>query len=332
MNKLTTIATLSLIGLVGSPALAQTQRDRAEQIAALLADATHDRDTQYVSTGQTRQQTRATPAQLMRQVMAQVQLDDVPGRMALEIWATQTEVPLVVNWASLEAQGIDPDTPVSLNLRRVPADQVLRLIVQQIHPNPFDNDALIIDVEQWYVRVMTRDEALRQSTTRMYFVGDLLMTIPNFTGAPGFDLNEALSNTNSGGSNGGSGGGSGGGESRLFPDDDNEDVDRGPTQQERIEDLLDLIRNSIEPDIWAANGGQYASVRYYRGMLVVNAPDFVHEQLGLEAAVNTQTTPRYRSSNRASDNNQSQRPRPYQRRSSSGNVAGVAPQGPRLGR
>ena len=32
LNKLTTIATLSLIGLVGSPALAQTQRDRAEQV------------------------------------------------------------------------------------------------------------------------------------------------------------------------------------------------------------------------------------------------------------------------------------------------------------
>jgi hypothetical protein len=222
----------------------------------------------------------ASPDQLLRATLTNVDLNEVPARLALEMWSLQTDVALVINWNALEAEGIDTEAPITLNLRRVPAETALKLILRQMNPQPLGDDKLVVQSTQWYVQVLTRGEALRSSVTKMYFIGDLLMEIPNFEG-PEFDLNEALSNTNSGGSNGNSGGGGSGG---LFPDDNNQPEEETLSTAERAERIADLIRDTIEPDIWKANGGEYASVRYFRGMLVVSAPEFVHEQIGVPTA------------------------------------------------
>jgi len=337
VKKLPAIATLSLIAFVASPALGQSSNERLDNLTNILTGSVSNTRETYVDSRTTVQQTRATPEQLMRQTLSQVSLDEVPGRMALDIWAQQTNVPLVINWASLEAQGVDPDSPVTLNLRNIPADQALQLIVRQIHPDPIRDDALMIETQQWYVTVTTRHDALRRSNTRMYFVGDLLMDIPNFDNAPDFDLNQVLSNTNSGGSNSGGGGGGGrgaggGGGGGPFGSNDTQQADRGPTQQDRIDNLLEMIRTTIEPDIWIENGGEYASVRYYRGMLIVNAPNFVHEQIGF-TSVTTQSTARSSSgTSRSSSNAEPSTTRQSRQRSTSGNVAGVAPHGPSMAR
>jgi hypothetical protein len=115
----------------------------------------------------------------------------------------------------------------------------------------------------------------------VYDVSDIVMRLPNFTNAPSFDLNEALSNTSSGGS-GNSGGGGGGSSGGIFTDDNEDDgEDEDSTKAERGESIAELIRETIEPDIWQENGGAYASVRFYDGRLIVNAPMYVHRQIGM---------------------------------------------------
>jgi len=327
------IATLSLIAAVSMPAFGQSRSDRVDQIAAALSSGINDKtasdDTVYTDarTGET---IRATPRQLMRETMTAVDFKDMTGKLALEIWSNQTNVPIVINWRALEAQGIDPNTPINLTLGRVPADQVLKLIIQQLHPDPLGNDELLLDIQQWYVRVITKEDALRRSTTKLYFIGDLLMDIPNFDNAPKFDLNEALSNTSSGGSNGNSGGNREGG--GLFPDEDNEREEKRLSKGEKAEQIVEMIRQTIEPDIWRGNGGQYGSVRYYRGMLVVKAPDFVHEQIGgmTGSSVTKSSTKRKASSERSRKSSTESKPRG--KRSSPGNVAGVGRESPNIPR
>ncbi len=46
------------------------------------------------------------------------------------------------------------------------------------------------------------------------------------------------------------------------------------------EDLLTLIRSTIEPTLWEHHGGNVAHARIHRDHLVVRAPDYVHRQLG----------------------------------------------------
>lgn len=318
-------ATLSLIVAVSLPAFAQSRSERVDSLAAALSSGvTEKTSTKAVYTdARTGEVITATPAQLMRERLTSVDFKEMSGRLALEIWSNQTNVPLVVNWPALEAQGIDPDTPVTLRLGKVPAELVLNLIIQQMHADPLGNDELLIDVQQWYVRVMTKEDALRRSTTKLYFIGDLLQDIPNFDNAPGFDLNDALSNTSSGGSNGGGGNSSEG----LFSDDSDEGSEPRLTTEQKAERIADLIRDSIEPDIWRANGGEFGSVRYYRGMLVVKAPEFVHEQIGGATGASISgkktTTSKRSSTKRSSNTSKSSTQRG--KRSTSGNVAGVAP-------
>lgn len=327
-------ATLSLIAAVSMPAFAQSRNERVNQIASALSAGINDdasSDTVYTD-ARTGEVIRATPAQLMRETMTSVDFKDMPGKMALEIWSDQTNVPLVVSWKSLEAQGVDPNAPITLTLGKVPAEQVLKLIVQQLHPDPLGNDELLLDIQQWYVRIMTKEDALRRSSTKLYFIGDLLMDIPNFKG-PDFDLNQALSNTNSGGSGGDAGGGGGDQGNQLFPDENDDDKEKVLTKEEKAEQICDMIRNTIEPDIWRENGGEYGSVRYYRGMLVVKAPDFVHQQIGgmTGSSVNKPAHKRKTTttSNRSSADADASR---QGKRSSPGNVAGVGPDAPRIPR
>ena len=322
VKHLPALATLSLVGLVGLPALGQSRSERVSELSSALSGAVETDNSVYVNT-QSGQSVRATPRQLMRETLTNVDYDQMPAKLALEVWSNRTGVPLVVNWAALEAEGIDPDNPVTLKLKTIPAEQVLGLIVSQMHPDPIGEDELIVDIEQWYVRIETKRDALRRSTTRMYFIGDLLMTIPNFDNAPGFDLNEALSNTNSGGSNGG-----GGQAQPLFGDNTNQQKEPQLSELEKAERIADVIRNSIEPDIWRENGGEYASIRYFRGMLIVKAPDFVHEQIGVpvtSAADQKRSTSTSDSSRRSVNDTQ-----PRKRRSTTGNVAGTRSSGPRL--
>ncbi|MDZ4754640.1 MAG: hypothetical protein SGJ11_09100, partial [Phycisphaerae bacterium] len=45
-------------------------------------------------------------------------------------------------------------------------------------------------------------------------------------------------------------------------------------------ELVNIILETVEPEAWTANAGDWASIRYYQGVLIVRAPDWIHRQLG----------------------------------------------------
>ena len=282
MKYRSTAATAALLAAAMSlPAFGQSRQERVDALAGALADAAEDdRGPVEFTAADDAVPGAATPRQLLDATTMNVDIRDTPARLALEIWSQQTQIPLVVNWAALEAAGFDLNQSLNLTVRRVPAEVALKLLINQMNAEAFEDDRLLIETTEYFVRIMTRDEALRRSVTKMYFIGDLLMDVPDFAG-PEFDINQALSNTNSGGSNQGGGGGQGQG---LFDDDDDQDDTPQLSAEQKAEQIADLIRDTIEPEIWRENGGEYASIRYIRGMLVVRAPQFVHEQIGIPAA------------------------------------------------
>ncbi|MFP4224207.1 MAG: hypothetical protein ACLFVN_09050 [Phycisphaeraceae bacterium] len=190
-----------------------------------------------------------------------VRYDQLSLHQALEDWAQRAGVPLMVKWSEFELAGLTPDQTVTLDLERIPAGQVLALMFRQAAPQA----DLIIEPTPWYIQVLTREQANRRPVVRVYDVADLIMAIPAFEDAPEMSLS--------------SGGGDGGSALGDFGRDD----ERGEarlTRQERGERLAQLIRDTIEPDLWIAQGGQHASIRYFRGRLVVRAPRYVQQQIG----------------------------------------------------
>lgn len=247
--------------------------------AAVQAQSPQDRirNTGQAQPVQTLPGQRVNPEFRLREVVQAVELEGVPAQRAFEWWSLTTGVPLVINWEALEAAGVDRNEPITLRLRTVPAGQLLALMMRKITP---ELSTLIYQTTPWYVELLTREQALKRTVVRVYVIDDLLMEIPRFTQAPEFDLNSALSNTSSGGS---AGAGVAQASTSIF-DDEDDDKEEVKTKAERGLDIAELIMDTIEPDIWVDRGGQYASVRYFAGRLIVSAPLFVHDQIGIPAA------------------------------------------------
>ena len=212
----------------------------------------------------------------LRRRIEQVRLAETAARDAFAWWSKTTEIPLIINWRTLEDAGIDADTPINLTLHRAPAGQVLSMMAKQLSLDP----PLIYRPTRIYVELMTKHQANRRTSIRIYDIRDLLHAMPRYGNAPKFDLDESLSNTGSGGSRKRGSGSSGNTISVFGRTDDNEKEPR-LTRDERAQAVADLIRKTIEPDIWIANGGRHASIRHFNSQLVIKAPWYAHQQIGL---------------------------------------------------
>lgn len=200
-----------------------------------------------------------------------VVIRDAPFDEAVRWWSDTTGVPVVVSWRALENDGIDIRQPITLELRNAAAPRVLGLIMRL---GSLDVP-LIYEITPWYIQIMTQQQANRHTVTRIYDIADLLHRVPNFDDAPDFSLSSIL-DSGGGSDRGGTGGGQG-----LFDTGGAEQRDRLPSKAERGEELAQLIRETIEPDIWQAHGGEHSSIRYIDKRLVVRAPLYVHAQIGM---------------------------------------------------
>lgn len=198
------------------------------------------------------------------------EVSEMRARDALERWSAAAQVPLAIDWGSMEFQGVDAKQPVVVELEAVPAEVVLLVLMDSMS----EEIDFVAEAHDWGVQLRTRPEANEDVATRVYDVRDLLADVPDFTDAPSLSLTDALSNTNSGG------GGSGGG---IFDIEEHSDEDRPLTRRERGELLIQLVRDTIEPDLWIEHGGEFSKIRYRDGKMIVRAPLYVHLQIGREA-------------------------------------------------
>ena len=211
----------------------------------------------------------ATPSEVpvllarLRAPMPKVELRDVPAREAFEWWSKQAGVPLVMDWVDLEREGLFADTPITLKVRGLSAERVLVLLTRQLQPGAL----MVMELSPGYLRLMSRAQANRETVVRVYGVKDLL-TQPVRRDSMRRETRSAQ-NRQVGGSSGGT---------ITFEPRKPANVKRGDPDDSG-ESLAQLIRDIIEPNIWQENGGQYSSVQYHRGTLVVNAPVYVHGRI-----------------------------------------------------
>jgi len=119
--------------------------------------------------------------------------------------------------------------------------------------------------------------ARRNLVTKVYDIRSLLVFVPNFMGRS-LSIDDALSNTNSGGS-AGSFGSNAQSSTSLFGDDSGE-LDESLTRAEKVEQIVTLIQDTIgvQSD-WAAYGGELYSVRELAGSLIIRVTPHEHEQI-----------------------------------------------------
>ncbi len=266
-NRVVAVGTAASIVLLslGVPVSSQTLQDRIDAVRMKRALEARERAAAVAP---------AEPVVTIDSKLAQrinFRLDRVGFRESLERWSARADVPMFINWAAMENDGVDPEVPVTLELEQLPAAQVL-LVLMDVGSTEF---RFIAEVEPWGVQVRTREQANRDTQVRVYDVADLVMAIPSFDDAPELELGDVLEASNS----------SGGGQT-IFQDDSESETDE-LSKQERGEALAETIRQTVEPDVWQSNGGEYSSMRYVNGRLIVRAPAYVHSQIGGSAVFGT---------------------------------------------
>lgn len=208
---------------------------------------------------------------LMRKI-PQVNLAGVSLVDALDFVRDVSSANLHINWKAIEATGVGKDTQVNLRARDVRLEKVLTLLLNEASGG---SDMLTFYVDAGVIEITTREEADKQMFTRVYPIQDLIVEIPDFAG-PDFNITQNNTPTSGGGGGGGGGGqgpfGGGGGSNR-------EDNNTQMTREERAQQLIDIITDTIRPDIWQKNGGT-AAIRHFNGNLIVTAPRSVHEMIG----------------------------------------------------
>jgi len=215
--------------------------------------------------------------ELLNQRIPDMQFEDVPLEQVMEYIAELTQVNVVVRWEILEDAGIEKDKPITIKVRNVRLSRVLWLIL---------NEAGGTDLRLAYrasgnMLVLSTEENLGQEMlVKVYDVSDLLVRPPRFANALQLDATQALQQAAQSGQ-GGQGGGGGGGQG-LFGgqgsgqqsqrDDERDGVGAG------MQELRQLIVDTVEPDSWVDNGG-LGTIQPFGNVLVVRNSILVHQRL-----------------------------------------------------
>ncbi len=251
-------------------------------------------------------QTRA----MMDRTLPAINFANVSLKDAVEFMRDVSGANIHPNWKAIEAAGVTQDTQINLRLRQVSLRKVLNMVLSEAS----GGGTLSFFIEDGVIEITTKEQADSIMYLIIYAVEDLLIEPPDLENVPDFGglmgNNSGGNNNNSGGSGGyggssggygGSGGssgsrrvnnsmlngngGGGGGGGGMFGGSGGGGGNKGGGKQKdkdsktKSEELVKIIQDTITPAIWVENGGK-ASIKFFNGSLIVNAPRSVHEQLG----------------------------------------------------
>jgi len=166
--------------------------------------------------------------------------------------------------------GLDPDALVTLEMRDAELVELIERLLEQTDPH----DARIPRRSTWQrladgtIEVGPRTLLNRRTSTVIYDIAELAFDAPDFSAAPTIDLQQSLQQAQSAQGGGG-----------LPLEEETGEAGLPTTPRERAEEIAALVREFVEPEQWAQAGGAGATMRLWRGKLVVRAPGYIHRQL-----------------------------------------------------
>lgn len=179
------------------------------------------------------------------------------------------QVDIDVDWTSLEAIGINRDTPVNLTLSNATPKTILDRVMTKLGGGGLGQ-------ADWAVRdgivVVASDDAIRRHTAlAIYDVRDLIIEIPDYDDVPTIDLQSVLQ----------SGRGGGGGRSPFRNDQDDRQQRQMTERQERLENIIDIITENIDPEGWVDRGGTTGKIQRLvnQGQLIITNTPKNHREI-----------------------------------------------------
>ena len=205
---------------------------------------------------------RVTLQRMMKRVTVNFEDASLRDAVAFIVQVTGAEIEPV--WDDGSGNGLDPEQLVAVHADDMTALDILERLLHQASDGFGFGGGATWQMTEWGAMKIGPKEILNQDRyVRIYPISDLIYEIPDFTDAPKLDLNSVLQSSQGGGG--------------QSPFQQNNDTDRERlTPEERAQPIVDMLVNLVEPEQWEDNGGSGASVRYWQGALLVNAPDYIH--------------------------------------------------------
>lgn len=179
-----------------------------------------------------------------------------------------------VDWKALQAVNVTKDTPITLRMTTaVPLRKVLQLVLQQAG----GAGTLTYFVDDGVIQITSQQQEDKQMVTRIYPIQDLLFQATDYNDAPSLSLQQ--NQQSAGGGTSGGGGGANSNSNPIFTQTNTTaNTKATKSRNERADEIIKLITDTVRPDIWQVNGGT-ATINYFRGNLIVHAPRSVQALL-----------------------------------------------------
>ncbi len=164
-------------------------------------------------------------------------------------------------------EGLDPETPVSLDVQNISALRLLELVLDQAGRDSFEGASW--QLTSWgSIEAGLKTSLNRRQRVQVYDIADLLLELPDYPDAPEIDLQSVLQNNQGGG----------GGQSPFGGDTQGND-DEERDLEARRDAIIDLIQAIVEPDQWQRNGGDGGNITVFQNTLIIRAADYMHRQI-----------------------------------------------------
>lgn len=195
-------------------------------------------------------------AAFLSQSVDAVDWEDVSFSAVVEWLREQNaNINVIVVWRALQMAGIDRDASISLHMRGTTVGQVLEEALDQLSAG--FGEVRYQGVGET-LKISTRRHFNQKLYVRAYDVADLILATPDFIAPPiGGLTDEPIGVVGPAGEEEGAGG----------------------TVAERMDQLVEQIRNVVGPENWAENGGR-CTITIFQSNIIVRAPIEVHEILG----------------------------------------------------
>jgi len=167
------------------------------------------------------------------------------------------------------SEGLDPEQEISISVQNVRVIDFIDRVLEKAS-NDFSPATWQFSRDGQTLQIGPRSRLNDEAYLRLYDINDLLFQLPDFEDAPRLDLDQVL---NQGGQGGGGSSGS------IFEDSSDNEFE-SLTIEELAQNLMDIITNFVETDQWQANGGDGGRIQFYKGYLLIDAPNYIHQQLG----------------------------------------------------
>lgn len=176
-----------------------------------------------------------------------------------------TGADVAVNWDSLRSIGVDQKTPVDLELTDKPARVVLERVLASVSRD--QHSRADWTVSDGIITVASADAIQRATTTLVYNVTDLLLTVPNFTDVPRVDLEAIYSGKDN---------------RTLATSPFNRDKREGqkvPTSRDKLDEIIQIVQRTVDPEAWRDNGDGVGSIQQLNGSLIITTTPRNHSQI-----------------------------------------------------